>query len=771
MAPIDIEQVLSELSTAEKIKLISGVDFWHTYAIKRLGVPSLRFSDGPNGIRGTRFFNGVPAACFPCGTSLGATWNTDLLTEAGKLMAEEAKAKGVHVILGPTVNMQRSPLGGRGFESFSEDPVLSGLSASAIINGIQSQNIIATIKHFVGNDQEHERNAVDSLISARALREIYLLPFQLAIKESQPRAVMTAYNKVNGTHVSQSPYLISDILRGEWAWEGLVMSDWFGVYSTAESINAGLDIDMPGPTSFRGDLIQRSLNANLISCNTLDDRVRQVLKLVNLSAASGVPENVPEGTNNTPAASDLLRKLAAESIVVLKNENNVLPFSKGKTTAVIGPNAKIATFCGGGSASLLPYYAITPLEGISKKVNKEVKYAEGCAAYNLIPTLGRTSKTPSGKVGVLFRAYLDPPSVVGRKVVDEIELRDANLFLMDYYHRELVGKPVYYADVIGLFTPEESGAYEFGLTVYGTAKLYIDGELVVDNETVQVAGETFFGAGTVEEKGMISLVAGNTYEIKVQFGSSGTCKLPTTTVEFPGGGLRVGVVKTLEPEKEIKKAVEVANIGLSGDWESEGFDRRHMKLPGETDALVAAVLEANPNTVVVLQTGTPVEMPWISKANAIVEAWYGGNETGNGIADVLFGDVNATGKLPLSFPVKVQDNPAYLNFRSERGRTLYGEDIYIGYRYYEAVERNVLFPFGHGLSYSTFETDAVDGALAVTAKVTNVYIHQRNPSIAFSKVGLEPGQKLKRATSEEDTYDVLLTAQFKTEKTFWWNGL
>ncbi|ODQ68881.1 hypothetical protein LIPSTDRAFT_7343 [Lipomyces starkeyi NRRL Y-11557] len=833
MAALDIDQVLSQLSTPEKIKLISGIDFWHTYAVKRVGVPSLRFSDGPNGVRGTRFFNGVPAACFPCGTGLGAMWNTDLLTEAGTLMADEAIAKGAHVILGPTVNMQRSPLGGRGFESFSEDPILSGLSAGAIINGIQSKNIIATIKHFVGNDQEHERNSVDAIITERALREIYLLPFQLAIKESQPGAVMTAYNKVNGTHVSQSLAFIRDILRGEWEWDGLVMSDWFGVYSTAESVNAGLDIDMPGPTGFRGDLIQRSLNANTITHHTLDDRVRQVLKLVNRTGQSGVPENAPEGTNNTLETSTLLRKLAAESIVVLKNEKKVLPLSKDKTTAVIGPNAKIATYCGGGSASLLPYYVVTPFDAISKKVTKEIKYVEGCAAYKMIPILGPMTKTPYGHIGVLFRAYLEPPSVIDRVIVDEIELRDANLFLMDYSHPELAGKSIYYADLIAMYIPEESGVYEFGLTVYGTAKLFIDGMLVIDNETVQTAGEAFFGTGTVEEKGSIILEAGKTYEVKAQFGSSGTCKLPNRIVAFPGGGLRVGMVKMFEPEGEIRKAVEVAksvdqvvlNIGLSGDWESEGYDRKDMKLPGNTDALVAAVLEANPNTAVVLQSGTPVEMPWISKANAVLEAWYGGNETGNGIADVLFGDVNPSGKLPLSFPVKVQDNPAYLNYRSERGRTLYGEDIYIGYRYYEAIEKDVLFPFGHGLSYSTFELsdlmvkmDASTDTITIIVKVTNVsgpagseviqvYIHQRNPSIcrppkelkAFGKVNLAPGESktvetvmaIKRATSfwdeteqswisEKDNYDILigtssadikLKGQFATEMTVWWKGL
>ncbi|KAK9427493.1 glycoside hydrolase superfamily, partial [Lipomyces doorenjongii] len=834
MASIDIESVLSQLTTSEKIKLLSGIDSWHTYAVRRLGVPSLRLSDGPNGVRGTRFFNGVPAACFPCGTALGATWNTALLTDAGGLMGVEGKAKGAHVILGPTVNMQRSPLGGRGFESFSEDPTLSGLSASAIIKGIQSENLVATIKHFVGNDQEHERHAVNAIISHRALREIYLLPFQIAIKESQPGAIMSAYNKVNGRHVSDNPYFLDEILRRDWAWKGLIMSDWFGVYSTADSVNAGLDLEMPGPTAFRGDLIQRSLNANTITQHTLDDRVRNVLKLVDKAAASGIPEFAPETTNNTPTTSALLRQLAAESIVVLKNESSILPLGKDKTTAVIGPNAKIATFCGGGSASLLPYYTVSPFDGIKAKVTRSFTYVEGCTAHKMTPTLGPLCKTASGKPGVIFRAYLEPPSILSRTVVDEIELRDTNIILMDYSHPVLDGKPVFYADVIGYYTPDTSGVYEFGLTVYGTAKLYVNDNLVVDNETVQRQGEAFFNNGTIEEVGKIDLEAGTTYEVKVEFGSSSTCKLGPAVTDLPGGGgLRIGVAKTLKPDVEIKQAVEAAKladqviltVGLSGDWESEGYDRTSMKLPGATDSLVDAVLDANPNTVVVVQSGTPVEMPWISKAKAVVEAWYGGNETGNGIADILFGDVNPSGRLPLSFPIKVQDNPAYLNYRSERGRTLYGEDIYIGYRYYEAVEKDVLFPFGHGLSYSTFEfsdlavkVDSEAGTLTVKTKVTNVsgpagaevvqlYIHQHNPSIGrppkelkgFSKVTVAAGEsetveivlEINRATSfwdetenawisEKDTYDVLvgassadikLSAQFATEKTVWWNGL
>ncbi|KAK9357937.1 glycosyl hydrolase family 3 C-terminal domain-containing protein [Lipomyces starkeyi] len=602
---------------------------------------------------------------------------------------------------------------------------------------------------------------------------------------------MELSNQVQGELAAEMHRFMAHVLRRDWAWKGLIMSDWFGVYSTADSVNA--------------DLIQRSLNVNAITQHTLDDRVRNVLKLVNKAATSSIPEFATETTNNTAKTSALLRQLAAESIVVLKNESSVLPLSKDKTTAVIGPNAKIATFCGGGSASLLPYYAVSPFDGIK-------------LLSTMTPTLGPLCKTPSGKPGVIFRAYLEPPSISSRNVVDEIELRDTNMILMDYSHPVLDGKPVFYADVIGHYTPDTSGVYEFGLTVYGRAKLYVDDKLVVDNETVQRQGGAFFNNGTIEEIGKIDLETGTTYEVKVEFGSSSTCKLETAITDLPGGGLRIGVAKTLEADAEIRKAVEAAKladqviltVGLSGDWESEGYDRTNMKLLGATDSLVDAVLDANPNTVVVVQSGTPVEMPWISKAKAIVEAWYGGNETGNGIADILFGDVNPSGRLPLSFPVKVQDNPAYLNYRSERGRTLYGEDIYIGYRYYEAVEKDVLFPFGHGLSYSTFEfsdlavkVDPESGTLTGKTKVTNFSGPAGSEVVqelkGFSKVTVAAGEsktveivlEINRAASfwdetenswisEKDTYDVLvgassaeikLSAQFEIEKTIWWNGL
>lgn len=746
-------------------------------------------------------------------------------------MGDEAKAKGAHVILGPTVNMQRSPLGGRGFESFSEDPVLAGHAAASIVKGIQETGIVATIKHFVTNDQEHERMAVDALVTERALREIYLLPFQIAVRDANPGSFMTAYNKLNGTHLSENKKILQETLRDEWGWSGLVMSDWFGTYSTSGAVNAGLDLEMPGPSRWRGGLLGHALLSKKVTQHTIDLRVREVLKLVNKAAEIGVPSNAAEEGLDTPETAATLRKIAAESIVLLKNKNSVLPIQKTKTTAVIGPNAKVAAYCGGGSAMLAPYHAITPFEGISAKA-PDVKYTIGCQAHKMLPLIGPLVKTASGKKGFALKIFIDAPSKKDRQPIDTIELENANMYLSDYKHPKL-SQDLWWAEVETEFTAEEDCVFEFGLTVYGTAKMYIDGELIVDNETKQTAGGTFFNVGTIEEVGKKEVKAGKTYKLTVDFASGVTSKLADAdgVVSFGGGGLRLGAAKFIDADEEIRKAAELAKtvdqvilcIGLNADFETEGIDRDHMDLPGKTDELVAAVIKANPNTVVVVQSGTPVAMPWANDAAAVVQAWYGGNETGHGIADVLYGDVNPSGKLPLSFPIRVEDNPAYLQYKSERGRVLYGEDVYVGYRWYEATKRNVLWPFGHGLSYTSFSFSdlaikSTPNSLTISAKISNtgssngaevvqVYIAQKSPSLrrpvkelkGFKKVVIAAGAsevveiviERKYATSfwdeersqwveEKGTYDVLvgpssavtpLEGSFEVEETRWWLGL
>ncbi|KAJ5532028.1 hypothetical protein N7494_008580 [Penicillium frequentans] len=710
MSKIDIEHALEELSLNEKVALLSGVDGWHTAAIPRLGIPQIRMSDGPNGVRGTRFFNGVPAACLPCATALGASFDTELIFSLGKLLGLECKAKGAHVLLGPTINIQRGPLGGRGFESFSEDPVLSGSLAASYCLGVQTENVIPTPKHLVCNDQEHERVAVSALVTERALREIYLLPFQLAITGANPGALMTSYNKVNGSHVSESPELLQSVVRKEWNYKGLIMSDWFGTYSVSEAVNAGLDLEMPGPSRFRGPGLVHAIVSNKVSERTIDERVRTVLEMVNRTANSKIPENAPEIQRNFPEDQALLRRAASESVVLLKNDDQILPLNPTRKTLVMGPNADVAAYCGGGSAALPGYYAVTPLKGITNRCTSGVTFTQGIYGHKELPLLGTQLKTEDGRTGYMFSVFTEPSTKKDRKPVDVLHMTSSSAFLMDYTNPK-VHSDLYYITMEGVFTPTESGVYDFGLTVAGTGELFIDGELVVDNKTTQRQGTSFFGIGTPEERGSKYLEANRKYNIFVDYGTAPTSNLKLHgVVSFGPGGVRVGGCRRIDEKHAIQEAVDLAKtaeqvvlcVGLSGEWESEGFDRPHMGLPPMSDELVERVLAVQPNAVIVVQSGTPVKMPWVQDTKALLHAWYGGNETGNGIADVIFGDVNPSGKLPLSFPEDIEQNPAYLTYCSERGRVLYGEDIYVGYRYYEKTKVKPLFPFGHGLSYTSF---------------------------------------------------------------------
>jgi beta-glucosidase len=666
------------------------------------------------------------------------------------------------------------------------------------------------------------------------LREIYLAPFQIALKHCQAGAIMTAYNKINGTHAAENEHILKDILRGEWKWDGLVTSDWFGTYSTTGAIKAGLDLEMPGPSRWRGEALMHAVTANKVKKSELNDRVRAVLRLVNSGLRTGIPENAPELELDRPEDRALARQVAAQSQVLLKNEGNILPFDKDKRIAVIGPNSKIATISGGGSASLTPYYTVTPFEGVSAKASAGIDWAQGVYSHQMLPTIGSHLQTHDGREGFTIKLYNDPPEASHRELLEERTLTDSNVLFAGFDRQDLAH--IWHVDAEGIFTAPESGLYDFGLCVYGTARLYIDDELIVDNVENQRSGPSFIGCGTVEETGTKELVAGQQYRIFLRWASanSSTRVKPDGVVLFGHGGFRIAGCKRLDFDVSIMEAADLARsvdqvvlfTGLSGEWESEGQDRPHMNLPPSNDDLISAVLDANPNTVIVVQSGTPVAMPWADKAKAIVQAWFGGNETGNGIADVLYGDVNPSGKLPLTMPRRIQDNPAYSNYRCEGGRTLYGEDIYVGYRWYENIETAPLFPFGHGLSYTTFEMTDLElrqggsNNLTVSCQVENnggragaqvVQVYVAAPKSqyvgrpvkelkGFTKVFLEAGETdkveidldLVQATSywdeiedkwcsEAGTYKIMvgdssaatkfLTKEATVEKTTWWSGL
>lgn len=505
-------------------------------------------------------------------------------------------------------------------------------------------------------------------------------------------------------------------------------------------------------------------------------------------------------------------------------------------TLIIGPNAEVARFCGGGSAALRPYYAVSPLEGIKSKIGSEnVSYTLGTYAHNELPDLGTTlSPTQDSTTrGVRFLAYNQPPETPGRQCVDDLVFETSSMMFMDYKNSQIKDK-LWYADIEGFYQADRDGFFEIGVCVYGSAKVLVNGELIVDLTERQQQGSAFLGCGTAETKGLVPMKKDQTYHIKLEFASAPTSKLKPAGVVFGGGAVRIGGAWQIDKDAEIRNAADLARstdqvvlcIGLNMDWEGEGFDREHMGLPPFTDRLTEAILEANPSTVVVLQSGTPVALPWIEKASTILQAWYGGNETGNGIADVLFGDVNPSGKLPLSWPRRDQDTPTYGNFRSEAGRVLYGEDIYMGYRWYDLRDLDVEFPFGHGLSYTTFlfkdlkickDYETLEVSLTVSntgtvsgAEVIQVYVSQKNPSIkrpvkelkGVTKIFLDKGESqtvtisipLKYACGfydewigswvcEKDTFKVwvapssdsasdrALSADFALDHAFTWKGV
>ncbi len=466
----------------------------------------------------------------------------------------------------------------------------------------------------------------------------------------------------------------------------------FGTYSTTDSIKAGLDLEMPGPSYIRGPLVKHAIGCGRLLESDIDIRVREVLKFIKSALPLDIPEDAIESTIDSPATSALLRSIASSSLVLLKNERQVLPFVKTRKTAVIGPNAAFAAYCGGGSAALLPYYAVSPLEGVRNSLKDcEVEYALGVPGWKKLPLLSRITKRKDGHPGFDVSAFLQPPHQKERHPVDVIQVGTSDVFLADYSNPKIPTN-LFYLECTGIFTPDETATYEFSLSVSGTGKLFVNNECIVDNATKQTPGDSFFGSGTIEETGSMELERGRTYKIHISFGTLPTRKFTVAgATAFGAGGFRAGGFRKIEVDREVEHAVQLAKrveqvvlcVGLNSDWESEGYDRTHMSLPPHTDDLIRAVVRANPNTVVVVQSGTPVAMPWVDEVSALVQAWYGGNETGNAIADVVWGDINPSGKLPLSFPIRNEDNPAFLNYRSEKGRTVYGEGIYVGYRFYE----------------------------------------------------------------------------------------
>ena len=766
-----VNDLLGQMTLQEKVSLLAGTNMWYTVPVERLGIPALKMTDGPNGARGAgSLTGGVKTTCFPAEIALASTWNVDVVKRIGQALGQEAKAKGAQVLLGPTVNIQRSPLGGRNFECFSEDPYLSARLAVAYIEGLQSEGVGASVKHYACNEQEFERFSMSSEVRERALREVYLLPFQAAVQEAKPWTIMAAYNLVNGIAASEDPYLLTEILRQEWGFDGVVISDWFNsVKSTAASINAGLDLEMPAPV-WRGEKLLAAVERGEVKEPTIDISVRRILALLDKAGLLESPTDTSEQAIDPPERRALVREAAAEGMVLLRNEQQILPLRREQLSsiALIGPNARVAQIMGGGSAQVNAHYAVTPFDGICARLGDGVRVGceQGCTNHRLLPLLAadQLAAGTEGSEHGLAIAYFNSSDLTGTAAHTELQATSERLWFQDVPAG--VNPQQFSARISGRFTPRETGKYTFSLVSAGQSRLFIDGRELIDNWTHQTPGKEFFGMGGSEVQATAHLEGSREYALSLEYAKA---------EEVPLAAVRLGCLPpvpgdSIERAARLAAASEVAIVcaGFGGDWQSEGFDRPDMELPGQQNVLIEQVAAANPRTIVILNTGSPIRMPWLGQVAAVLQAWYPGQECGNAIADVLFGDTSPSGKLPQTLPERLEDTSAYLNFPGENGKVYYGEGLYVGYRYFDKKRIAPLFPFGFGLSYTTFsygplrlsaEHVTPDEALQVSVDVTNtgsrvgkeivqLYVRDVQARLerpdkelkAFAKVPLDPGE-------------------------------
>lgn len=704
----DIEALVAGLTLEEKASLTAGGTAWSTRPVERLGIPSVVMTDGPAGARGP-FVPGVgeqvSALNIPCGSALGATWNPGLLEELGAALGEEARTKTARILLAPTVNIHRSPLGGRNFECYSEDPLLSGKAAAAFIRGVQSQGVATTVKHFAGNDAEFERFTIDSVIDQRTLREITLLPFELAVTEGGTLGIMTAYNRLNGRYCAEHRELLHDILREEWGFEGFVVTDWYAGGSTEGCVAAGLDLQMPAPDRFYGAALATAVREGRVPEPELDRIVHRMLGVFDRLGALDDEPRQPVAIDK-PEHRALAHRAAVESMVLLRNEGGLLPLAPSalRTVAVIGPNAEVARTLGGGSAEVQPHHTTAPLVALAEAFGPgvELRHARGCTIDKRIPPLAST-RTRSADGGVGFSMELFEGVEFAGEPVARTRRPDGRLVVVSGQDRDLPAVP-FSARSTATLQVEESGRYRLSLVQVSPTRVLLDGRTVLDGIVdPPPRGEAFFNMGSAEVTATVELDAGREYRVEVE---------SLCTERAWAHGAQVGCAAEEAPD-ELDRAVALAAasdvaivvVGTNDDWESEGYDRTTMDLPGRQDELVERVLAANPRTVVVVNTGAPVTMDWAERVPAVLQVWFGGQEMAGALADVLVGAADPGGRLPTTIPVRLEDNPAYLNFPGEHGQLRYGEGIFVGYRWYDARRIAPRFAFGHGLSYTDFRLE------------------------------------------------------------------
>ncbi|GAA5154234.1 MULTISPECIES: beta-glucosidase family protein [Amycolatopsis] len=706
------------LDLDQKIRLLTGASFWRTAAEPAVGLRSMLMSDGPSGVRGEHLDERDPSLNLPSGTALAASWDEALAARYGAVLAGEARRKGVHAVLGPTINLHRSPLGGRHFECFSEDPLLSGVLAAAYVRGLQEYGVAAVPKHYVANDSENERHTVDVRVGERTLREVYLLPFELAVVQGGAWAIMSAYNGVNGAAMTENDLLRSP-LADEWGFEGPVISDWTAVRTTVASALAGQDVAMPGPDGPWGEELARAVRDGRVPESVIDEKVRRILWLASKVGALGEESAL---STPPPPPGDLPRVAATEGMVLLRNENGELPWRGVRSVAVSGQAATVARTQGGGSAKVAPPTTVPVLTGLREALSgADVRYDTGAVITDgpLPLPLARLTNPVTGEPGVRVR-FLD---------ADGGEVFAEDRFSTDLIWFGTSAAGAVTLEIVTRYRPETGGRTVLGVAAVGRTTLSVDGVPVVTaDRTGDLLGTGLFAPPA--ESGVAELVEEQEVELRVVH------DLTTRAGRTGSVSLAFGIEPAVDdPDAEIARAVESARtaevalvvVGTTGRVETEGADRTSLALPGRQDDLVRAVAAANPRTVVVVNSGSPVLMPWREQVAAVLLTWFPGQEFGHALADVLLGVAEPGGRLPTSWPASEEDVPV-LSTDPVDGVLDYTEGVHIGYRAWLRAGREPAYPFGHGLGYTTWRLDDLDvpesvpagGGLTAAVRLTNV---------------------------------------------------